>query len=324
MDVVARLGSLQFDPLEVPGARNHDLVLHARIGGYQRAWCEALLYGPDRRLIELYNKSLNILPIEELPHFAVAWERSAAWHNDGILTEQADVVTAVIERLGIEGPLTTAAFAADHGHTIEWSWAPTRASRAVMEALFVVGRIGVARRDGNRRYYDLIERIVPAELLARARVDGGRHDPPAPVALPRHRHDDLDRDPERGHVQRRLAAGARRPNGPSRGRGRAAPHRGRGPEAGPVHHRRRGSDPRRDRAARRARRPRRVVPRPARPPRLGPQDASHALELRLPVGGLRSRGEAQVGLLRPADAVGRPVRRPHRATLRPSRPNARA
>ena len=37
---VDRMGLLQFDPLEVPGARNHDLVLHARIAGYQRAWCE--------------------------------------------------------------------------------------------------------------------------------------------------------------------------------------------------------------------------------------------------------------------------------------------
>jgi uncharacterized protein YcaQ len=36
-----------------------------------------------------------------------------------------------------------------------------------MEALFVSGRLGIARRDGNRRYYDLIERIVPAELLNR-------------------------------------------------------------------------------------------------------------------------------------------------------------
>ena len=177
LDVVARLGSLQFDPLEVPGARNHDLVLHARIGGYERAWCEAFLYGADRRLIELYNKSLNILPIDELPHYAVAWERSAAWHEDRILTEQADVVAAILARLEAEGPLTTAAFAADHGHTIDWSWAPTRASRAVMEALFVVGRIGVARRDGNRRFYDLIDRLVPAELLARreSTEDGMTH-----------------------------------------------------------------------------------------------------------------------------------------------------
>ena len=43
--VVERLGSLQFDPLEVPGARSHDLVLHARIAGFERAHCDALLYG---------------------------------------------------------------------------------------------------------------------------------------------------------------------------------------------------------------------------------------------------------------------------------------
>jgi uncharacterized protein YcaQ len=35
----------------------------------------------------------------------------------------------------------------------------------VMEALFVSGRIGISRREGNRRYYDLIERLVPASLL---------------------------------------------------------------------------------------------------------------------------------------------------------------
>ena len=67
----------QFDPLEVPGARNHDLVLHARIRDYRRDWCDRWLYGPpaDRCLIELYNKSLNILPMAELPLYRYAWER---------------------------------------------------------------------------------------------------------------------------------------------------------------------------------------------------------------------------------------------------------
>jgi hypothetical protein len=39
----------------------------------------------------------------------------------------------------------------------------------VLEALFESGRVGIARRDGSRRTYDLIERLFPAELLA-ARV----------------------------------------------------------------------------------------------------------------------------------------------------------
>src|SRR6516164_5359557 len=74
--VVRELGSVQFDPLEVTGARNDDLVLAARIRNYRRAWMERWLYGPaeERQLFEAYNKSLNILPVEELPVHRVDWE----------------------------------------------------------------------------------------------------------------------------------------------------------------------------------------------------------------------------------------------------------
>ena len=37
----------------------------------------------------------------------------------------------------------------------------------MLEAYAVTGVLGLARRDGNRRYYDLIERLLPADLLAR-------------------------------------------------------------------------------------------------------------------------------------------------------------
>ena len=38
--------------------------------------------------------------------------------------------------------------------------------RAVLEAYSVTGVLGLARRDGNRRYYDLLERLLPADLVA--------------------------------------------------------------------------------------------------------------------------------------------------------------
>ena len=164
LTVIEHLGLLQFDPLEVPGARNHDLVLHARIRGYQRGWCERWLYGRDRRLIEIYNKSLNILPMGELPHYALSWDRSGRQYEGTILRQEAAVADAIVAQIRTDGPLSTAAFR-DHNHPIDWWWAPTSAARAVMEALFVSGRLGIARRDGNRRYYDLIERLVPPELL---------------------------------------------------------------------------------------------------------------------------------------------------------------
>jgi uncharacterized protein YcaQ len=171
--VVDRLGSLQFDPLEVPGARNHDLVLHARIAGYRREWCDQWLYGPpsERRLIELYNKSLNILPMEELPLYRAAWERWRDELETGVLREHAQLVTTILERVERDGQLSTDAFR-DVEHRVAWWWdsdgfSTTRAAKAVMEALFVTGRLGIARREGSRRHYDLIERLVPSALLER-------------------------------------------------------------------------------------------------------------------------------------------------------------
>jgi uncharacterized protein YcaQ len=36
----------------------------------------------------------------------------------------------------------------------------------VLEAYAITGVLGLARRDGNRRYYDLLERLLPADVLA--------------------------------------------------------------------------------------------------------------------------------------------------------------
>jgi uncharacterized protein YcaQ len=181
--VVERLGSLQFDPLEVPGARNHDLVLHARIPGYRREWCDRWLYGPpkSRRLIELYNKALNILPIHELPWYRLAWRRAGAHYVD-FLREHADLADRIRKHIREAGAVSTAAFS-DVDHVINWWWDThttpgTRAARAVLEALFVSGEIGIARREGSRRHYDLIERLVPPAILnapAATETDALRH-----------------------------------------------------------------------------------------------------------------------------------------------------
>jgi uncharacterized protein YcaQ len=166
--VIDRLGSLQFDPLEVPGTRNHDLVLHNRIAGYQREWCERWLYGRDRRLIELYNKSLNILPADELPFYRLAWSRSASSYGD-FLEQHRGLADRIRVHIRESGPVSTASFR-DVKDRIQWWWdndasTSTTAARAVMEALFVVGELGISRREGSRRFYDLIERLVPARLL---------------------------------------------------------------------------------------------------------------------------------------------------------------
>jgi len=160
--VVDRLGSLQFDPLEVAG-RNHDLVLQARIDGYRRELTDELLYG-RRLLFETYNKALNLLPTRELPYYRISWDRTDASQSARLLAEHGPLAEKILAEITAEGPKCSSDF--ERQTAIDWWWGPTSAVRAVLEALSVSGRLSLSRRDGNRRSYDLTERLYPADLLA--------------------------------------------------------------------------------------------------------------------------------------------------------------
>jgi uncharacterized protein len=160
LEVFRRLGSVQFDPLAVAG-RNHDLVLHARVAGYDPAWCDQLY--ERREIFEAYNKGLSLVPVSEF-----AWFRgNLSRHAPRTLAENAEVAARVLERIRAEGPLSSLDFERQHGSTTDWFGAATNVVRAVLEAYAVTGVLGLARRDGNRRYYDLLERLLPAKALAR-------------------------------------------------------------------------------------------------------------------------------------------------------------
>lgn len=157
-----RIGSLQFDPLEIAG-RNHDLVLLARVAGYRRQWTDRWLY-EDRALYETYNKMLSIVPTAELPWYRLTWDRNHEEHSGGTFDEHAPLVEEMLTRIREGGPLLPR----DVGPrgAIDWYWRPTNQVRAILEALAEAGIVGIARREGNLRVYDLVERLFPAELLA--------------------------------------------------------------------------------------------------------------------------------------------------------------
>jgi uncharacterized protein len=159
LEVFRKLGSIQFDPLAVAG-RTHDLVLHARVAGYEPGWCEALY--ERREIFEAYNKGLSLVPASEYPWFRGTLSRN----SPRVLAENAEVAERVLERIREEGPLSSLDFERTRGATTDWFGMPTNSVRAVLEAFAVTGVLGLARRDGNRRYYDLLERLLPADVLA--------------------------------------------------------------------------------------------------------------------------------------------------------------
>lgn len=158
------LGSVQFDPLGVAG-RNHDLVLHARVAGYRTQWTDTLLYD-TRELYETFNKGLSLLPTAELPWYRINWERALQDDRVAAQHERRETMDHVLVQIRERGPQSSGDFERHRtAKAVDWFWGPTNEIRAALEALWEAGTLGLARREGNRRFYDLAERIYPAELL---------------------------------------------------------------------------------------------------------------------------------------------------------------
>jgi uncharacterized protein len=163
LEVFRKFGSIQFDPIAVAG-RSHDLVLHARVAGYEPAWCDVLY--ERREIFETTNKALSFVPASEFPWFRFGWGRKGPRFHARILAENTAVAERVLERIRTEGALSALDFEPEHGAPRDWFGMPENVVRAVLEAYTVAGVLGLARREGNLRYYDLLERLLPAELLA--------------------------------------------------------------------------------------------------------------------------------------------------------------
>jgi uncharacterized protein len=160
LEVFRKFGSIQFDPLAVAG-RSHDLVLHARVADYDPGWCDQLY--ERREVFEAYNKGLSLVATSEFPWF----RGNLSLNAPRILADNAEVAARVVERIRADGPLSSLDLERERGPTTDWFGKPTNAVRAVLEAYAVTGVLGLARRDGSRRYYDLLERLLPADVLGR-------------------------------------------------------------------------------------------------------------------------------------------------------------
>ncbi|MDP5239679.1 crosslink repair DNA glycosylase YcaQ family protein [Uliginosibacterium sp. 31-16] len=160
LDYVARVGCIQFDPLNVVG-HNQELVLQARLRGFSRDWLRDLLY-TQRALFDGWDKNMSILLTRDWPCFA-RLRTAARQRFDRPERPAAAIFEDVRQALRERGPLCSADIEA--GEAVTWSWAPTRMSRAALESLYFCGELLVARKKGTRRYYDLATRLLPATLL---------------------------------------------------------------------------------------------------------------------------------------------------------------
>lgn len=162
-EVMTRLGSVQFDPLN-PVGRNHDLVLQSRVPGYTIGDWQQLAY-EERFLLDAWDKQASLVLMKDWPQRRVyhAWHK--LWWDERILLSHPEAVTAVLLELRERGPLTSTAFDFQEHKTV-WqdSWYGPKLTKNVLRALWHTGQVVTHGRKHGHHVYDLTERVVPPEL----------------------------------------------------------------------------------------------------------------------------------------------------------------
>jgi hypothetical protein len=162
LDTVRRLGFLQIDPISSVAPPQY-LVLWSRLGGYDRAELDRLLW-EERKLVEW---RAFIYPIEDLPLIR-AWMRNRRRSPGGrrgneFLDENAAFRRYVLRELERRGPLLSREI---ETHTSRkdaerHDWWGTRQMGLMLEVLNSRGEVAIAGRRGGQRLWDLAERVYP-------------------------------------------------------------------------------------------------------------------------------------------------------------------
>jgi uncharacterized protein YcaQ len=159
LDYIQHIGSIQFDPINIVG-RNPDLVLQSRVIDYQPEHLDQLLY-QDRTLIDGWDKMACIYSTTDWPHFG--YRRKFLRENPDPRKPPDSVIKDTLDQINQRGSLSSLDF---KGYAkIDWHWGPTKAARAALEYLYSRGYLGVHHRINNRRYFDLIDNLLPEMIL---------------------------------------------------------------------------------------------------------------------------------------------------------------
>ena len=165
---VRQTGCIQYDPVDSVG-KNAELTLQSRVRGFRKKDLYNLLYR-DRALVDYFDKELAIFPVEDWPYFKRYRDlcRKNAGRFEG-LAELEETALAYIRRHGNVSSSTLPVEGEIHWHSsIHWSgnWeGKAKASRSVLEQLYTTGELIIHHKDGSRKYYDLAEKYISAEIL---------------------------------------------------------------------------------------------------------------------------------------------------------------
>ena len=171
---IRAMGLLQIDSVNVC-VRSHYMPLFSRLGNYDQGLLDQLAY-KEKSIFETWAHAACFVPVEDhrlfrqrmgtedLQQRIARMVKEKPGHRiSKLVTERPGFLEDVLDQVRNRGELTASDLEGAGKRSGPW-WGYT-SGKIAMEWHFAVGTVSIADRRNFARYYDLTERVIPAEYL---------------------------------------------------------------------------------------------------------------------------------------------------------------
>ena len=164
---MARMATLQIDSVNV-FARSHYMPLFSRLGAYDTAALDRLLFARRAPYVEFWAHMASFIPAADWGLFRFRMDEMRAKYGapGGWYETHREIVDWVRSELADRGPLRPAQIEHDAQQGARGPWWDWDVVKHALEYLWLFGEVAIAGRRGFERRYGLAEHVLPAEALA--------------------------------------------------------------------------------------------------------------------------------------------------------------
>ena len=163
--LLRRLGSVQYDPLNVVG-RNTDLFFQSRISGYTVGLLDEFLY-KERSLVDGWDKEMSVYLSVDWPCFnRIRQRRTESLRKTLEHRGQGEVLSylpQIMEEIKNRGPLSARDLKL--GSCRKNRWGHRQISGAAMDYLCATGELGIYKKKNAQKIYYPIDGLLSKKIL---------------------------------------------------------------------------------------------------------------------------------------------------------------
>jgi len=165
---MARMAALQIDSVNVY-ARSHYMPLFSRLGPYDTAALDKLLFARRAPYVEYWAHVASFIPAAAWGLFRFRMDELRAKYGsgpDGWFRTHGEIIDWVRAELAERGPLRPAQIEHDAKKAARGPWWDWDVVKNALEYLWLFGEVAIAGRRGFERRYGLAEHVLASEVLA--------------------------------------------------------------------------------------------------------------------------------------------------------------